>query len=133
MADILWKDRKRIVFGLPWTFTKYSLSEDRFFISTGFFNINEDEVRLYRIMDISLKRSLWQRMFGLGTIHCCSADKTLKDFDIKNIKKSRDVKEMLSKLVEEERNRKRITGREFMNGDHDDHMDMDDDHFNDDI
>lgn len=80
MAEIIWKDRKRIFFGLPWTFTKYSLSEDRLFISTGFFSVQEDEVRLYRIMDVSLERKLWQRMCGLGTIKCCSADKTMGDF-----------------------------------------------------
>ena len=50
-------------------------------------------------MDISLNRTLGQRMFGLGTIKCCSADKTLGDFEIKNIKKSKDVKEMLSEMV----------------------------------
>ena len=71
------KDRNRIIFGLPWTFTKYSLSEDRLFISTGLLSTKEDEVRLYRIMDLSLERKLWQRLFGLGTIKCCSADKTL--------------------------------------------------------
>ena len=31
MAEIKWKDRKRIIFGLPWTFTKYSLTEDRLY------------------------------------------------------------------------------------------------------
>lgn len=118
MPNIVWKDRKRTIFGLPWSFTKYSLSDDRLFISTGFLNTKEDEVRLYRIMDISLNRTLGQRMFGLGTIKCCSADKTLGDFEIKNIKKSKDVKEMLSEMVEEERNRKKVTSREFI--DHDD-------------
>lgn len=125
MANIVWKDRKRTLFGLPWSFTKYSLSDDRLFISTGFFNTKEDEVRLYRIMDISLNRTLGQRMFGLGTIKCCSADKTLGDFEIKNIKKSRDVKELLSEMVEEERNRKKVTSREFI--DHED-SEFDDGH-----
>ena len=111
MPNIVWKDRKRTIFGLPWSFTKYSLSDDRLFISTGFLSTKEDEVRLYRIMDISLNRTLGQRMFGLGTIKCCSADKTLGDFEIKNIKKSKDVKEMLSEMVEEERNRKKVTSR----------------------
>ena len=36
MSNIVWKDRKRTLFGLPWSFTKYSLSDDRLFISTGF-------------------------------------------------------------------------------------------------
>lgn len=125
MPNIVWKDRKRTLFGLPWSFTKYSLSDDRLFISTGFFNTKEDEVRLYRIMDISLNRTLGQRIFGLGTIKCCSADKTLGDFEIKNIKKSKDVKELLSEMVENERNRKKVTSREFI--DHED-SEFDDGH-----
>lgn len=130
MAEIIWKDRKRIFFGLPWTFTKYSLSEDRLFISTGFFSVKEDEVRLYRIMDVSLERKLWQRMCGLGTIKCCSADKTMGDFEIKNIKKSREVKEMLSNMVEDERTKKKVSSREFMDHERDEFDDYDeyDDH-----
>ena len=127
MPNIVWKDRKRTIFGLPWSFTKYSLSDDRLFISTGFLSTKEDEVRLYRIMDISLNRTLGQRMFGLGTIKCCSADKTLGDFEIKNIKKSKDVKEMLSEMVEEERNRKKVTSREFIDHDDDEFDDGHDD------
>ena len=126
MAEIIWKDRKRIFFGLPWTFTKYSLSEDRLFISTGFFSVKEDEVRLYRIMDVALERKLWQRMCGLGTIKCCSADKTMGDFEIKNIKKSREVKEMLSNMVEDERTKKKVSSREFMDHERDEFDDYDD-------
>lgn len=114
MEEILWKDRKRTFCGLPWSFTKYSLSKTRFFISRGVLNVKEDEVRLYRIMDLSLERSFWQRFFGLGTIKCCSADKTLKDFEIQNIKDSRNVKELLSKMIEEERERKKVSNREYM-------------------
>lgn len=130
MAEIIWKDRKRIFFGLPWTFTKYSLSEDRLFISTGFFSVKEDEVRLYRIMDVSLERKLWQRMCGLGTIKCCSADKTMGDFEIKNIKKPREVKEMLSNMVEDERTKKKVSSREFMDHERDEFDDYNeyDDH-----
>lgn len=126
MAEIIWKDRKRIFFGLPWTFTKYSISEDRLFISTGFFSVKEDEVRLYRIMDVSLERKLWQRMCGLGTIKCCSADKTMGDFEIKNIKKPREVKEMLSNMVEDERTKKKVSSREFMDHERDEFDDYDD-------
>ena len=86
----------------------------------------EDEVRLYRIMDLSLERKLWQRLFGLGTIKCCSADKTLGDFEIKNIKDSKNVKEMISELVEEERSRKRVSSREYISHDMDDDDDDDD-------
>lgn len=114
-TDILWKDRKRILFlGLPWSFTRYSVSKDRFFISRGFLNVKDDEVRLYRIMDISLERSFLQRIVGLGTIKVCSGDKTMGDFEIKNIKKPKSTKELLSELVEKQRDVKRVVNRENM-------------------
>lgn len=121
--NIIWKDRKRTLFGLPLSFTKYSLEEDRLFIETGFFNSVENEVRLYRIMDLQLSRTLGQKMFGLGTIKVKSADKTLGDFEIKNIKNSKEVKEQLSKLVEEMRDKKRVVNRELMMEDDEELMD----------
>lgn len=124
--DFLWSDRKRTFLGLPWSFTKYSLTEERLFIETGLFNKKEDEVRLYRITDVSLTRNFGQRMFGVGTIHCCSGDKTLGDFDILSVKNPREVKEQLSELVEKQRDSKRVTSREFIgNHDHDDYDDQD--------
>lgn len=123
MAEILWKDRKRIFCGLPWTFTRYSLTKEKLIIDTGFLSRKEEEVRLYRVLDMTLKRGLVQRIFGMGTIHCCTADKTAPEFDIKNIKKPAEVRNLLSDLVEEERSRKRISGREFMMSEEDGDMD----------
>ncbi len=114
-----WRQRKCNGLGLPWTFTVYALSEDRLFIDSGVLSKKQDEVRLYRILDISLRRSLGQRIFGLGTIHICSSDKTKKDFDLINIKHSQDIKEMISEMVERERDRKRVSSREFMSDAHD--------------
>ncbi len=104
----LWKDRKRNFLGLPWTFTRYALDEERLTITTGCFSIVEDEVRLYRITDVTLRRSFWQRLFGLGTIHCDSSDVTQQCFEIRNIKHSKQVKDMLSRLVDESRLRNRV-------------------------
>lgn len=120
MADntkFVWKDRKRILFGLPWTFTTYKLTEEKLLVSKGLFSTTEEEVRLYRILDLTHKRKLWQKLFGLGTIHCCSADHSTPEFDILNIKDSYRVKELLSDLVETERDRKRVANREYMTGD----------------
>ena len=127
IMDYLWSDRKRTLFGLPLSFTKYSMTDERLFIEQGFLNKKEDEVRLYRIMDVSLSRSFGQRMFGVGTIHCCSADKSMKDFDIVSIKHPKEVKEQLSELVEKQRDAKRVTNREFMSDRHDMDDDYDDD------
>lgn len=119
-TEYKWRERKRTLFGLPLSFTIYKLTEEKLLVETGFFNINQEEVRLYRILDVTLKRTLGQRIFGLGTIHCCSADKTTPEFDIKNIKNSEKVKEMLSDLIETQRTKKRVSSREFMVADGDD-------------
>lgn len=117
---IIWKDRKRIWCGLPWTFTVYKLTSDRIFIKSGIFNIVEEEVRLYRIKDTTLKRNLIQRIFGLGNIYVCSNDSSLKNFTLINIKNSSEIREKISELVEEERQKKRVYSREFMVDDSED-------------
>ena len=114
MGELIFKQRKRNWCGLPWSFTIYSFDEERIFIEKGVFTKQEDEVRLYCVLDISLTRSFGQRIFGMGTIKIDSSDKTMKCFELKNIKNAKEVKEQLSQLVEEERQRKRITGREYM-------------------
>ena len=114
-----WSDRKRIIFGLPWTFTKYAATDEKLLIRTGVLNVKEEEVRLYRILDLTLKRTLFQRLWGLGTIHVCSADKSTPEFEILNIKNPEIVKNMLSDMVEEERRKKRVSGREFMSSEED--------------
>jgi len=114
MADVVWKDRKRIIFGLPWTFTRYILTQEKLTIDTGFISRKEDEIRLYRILDITLQRPLTQRIWGLGTIHLNTADKSSPEIDIKRIKRAKEIKEMLSDMVEKERDEKRISAREFM-------------------
>lgn len=119
----IWSDRKRLWCGLPWTFTVYSLSNDRLFVKSGLLSTREDEVRLYRILDISLKRTLLQRIFGLSTIELHTSDKTLGNFNLVNIKKGYDVKETLSQLVEKVRTEKRVTNREYMGDIVDDYID----------
>ncbi len=126
MKEVLWKDRKRTIFGLPWSFTKYELTTEKLTIQTGFFNIKQEEIRLYRIMDVTLNRKIGQRIFGLGTIHCCSGDKSTPEFDIQSIKKSKEIKDLLSDAVEKERTKKRVASREYMTSIEDGDGDYDD-------
>lgn len=114
--NVIWSDRKRTLFGLPLSFTKYTLTEERLFIQTGLFTTVEDEVRLYRILDVKLTRTLGQKIFGVGSIHVCSADKSMADFEITSVKNSADVKEKLSELVEKNRVETRVMNREAMFG-----------------
>lgn len=113
----VWTERKRLWCRLPWTFTKYALSEDRLFVTSGLFKTVENEVRLYRVLDLSLSRTLLQKVFRLGTIRVSSSDKTLGNFELVNIPNSAQIKEQISELVEENRDKKRVTSREFMGDD----------------
>lgn len=113
---MLWSDKKRH-FGLPISFTKYSLDETRVFIFTGFLNQREEEIQLYRIRDISLSRKLGQRMFGVGSVIIHSSDRTTPILELKNIKNSREVKEMISEGVEKARSAKRMRTTELLDDD----------------
>ena len=114
MAEIIWKDRKRPFLGLPWSFTKYELTAQKLIINKGFLNITEEEVRLYRFVDVTMTQTLGQRIFGVGNLHCETNDRSSGDFAIEKIKNPRQVKDILSDAVEEERERKRVSVREFM-------------------
>lgn len=126
----IWKDRKRIL-GMPITFTRYRLSDDRLFCEKGFFNIKEDEVLLYRVRDLQLNMTLGQRMFGVGTVCVVSSDKSAPHLDLKNVKNPREVKELIHRNVEAAKDKRRMRTMEVMgdaaagDGFHDDFDDDD--------
>ena len=122
----LWRDRKRYL-GMPLSFTRYAMSEDRLFLSVGFLNIKDEEILLYRVRDISSTRSLGQRLFGVGTITIASSDKTMPTLVLKNIKNPLAVKELLHTQVEEIKMRRRVRIGEITtsNVDDDDDLDLD--------
>ena len=109
----IWRDRKRFL-GMPLRFTRYALSEDRLFLSVGFLSIKDEEVLLYRVRDISSSRSLWQRLFGVGTVTVVSSDKTMPSLVLKNIKDPMRIKELLHNQVEEMKIRRRMRVGEMM-------------------
>ena len=123
----LWHDRKRIL-GMPITFTRYSMTDDRLFLECGFLNIKTEEILLYRIRDISLERKLGQRIFGVGSVRVISSDKTAPELLIKNIKHPIEVKELIHRQVEEAKLKRRMHFSElsgdFSLADADEDMDM---------
>ncbi len=110
--DILWSDRKRIL-GLPLTFTKFTLTEERLIRKRGLLNTEIDELLLYRIMDIELRQTLYQKIFAMGTVIVHASDRTSPIMELENIRKPADLKRYLSRLVETIRDEKQITGKEM--------------------
>lgn len=110
---VLWKDRKRIL-GLPISFTRYQATQDRFFLIRGLLKTETDEVLLYRVLDIKLVRSFFQKLLGVGTITLYCADQSHATLEVKNIKKPEAVRRFLSKAIEQERASKGVRGREIV-------------------
>ena len=104
---LIWSDRKRY-FGLPLSFTKYAISEDRLLQSSGILNLQYEEILLYRVRDISLSRSFGQRIFGVGSITVTSSDKSRPVLVIQNVKDAPEVKELLHRQVEDMKIRRRV-------------------------
>lgn len=126
---ILWKDRKHHMW-FPFSFTKYSVSKNTLYVESGFFKTNYDETLLYRIVDLRLTRTFGQKIFGTGTIELFTRVDTQHVIELKNIKHSKDVRRLLSTLIEQIRNDKNVVGKEFygmMGGGHGPLVDMDGD------
>ena len=122
----IWRDRKRWL-GMPLSFTRYALSEDRLFISEGFLNIRDDEILLYRVRDLDTTRTLGQRLLGVGTVTVMSSDKTMPIMVLKNIKDPVGVKELIHKQVEEMKIQRRVRVGEIMGAGENDNDPIDDD------
>lgn len=111
--EILWEDTKRYA-GLPLSFTKYSVDNERLYIESGLLTTEENEVLLYRVLDIKSSRTLWQKMFDVGTITLYNADKSDSTVKLENIKDPVKVKRFLSDLIEKQRKANGVAGREIV-------------------
>ena len=115
-VEVVQQERKRwLLFGLPFTFTKYTLTNRKILINSGFFTSREDEILLYRVLDMTLSRTLLQKLFGLGTVTVEAQDKFQPTLVVKNIRNSQQFKDNLSYLVEEEKLRLRMRRGEIIN------------------
>lgn len=113
MKQAIWKERKKLWCALPFTFTVYSLFEDKFCIQSGLIRQQFDDIKLYRIIDVMLCQNILQRLFGLWTIKCYSSDATAGEFKIKNIYQGQELREMLEEKIEISRKVNNVYAREF--------------------
>ncbi len=121
--EIVQQERSRwLFFGLPFTFTKYTLTNRKIIINQGLLTSKEDEILLYRVMDLTLTRNLIQKIFKLGTVTVVSQDKFQQTLVIKNIRNSYEFKENISNLLENEKLRLRMRRGEMLGDFNDDTM-----------
>lgn len=99
----LWSDKKRPLFGLPLSFTYFKLFSDRLIVKRGLLICRQEEVRLYRIVDISVRQSIFQRLFGIGSISVLTVDRSAPKCLIASVKHPYEVSRYISDLAEVER------------------------------
>lgn len=105
---MIYVERKRAKFlGLPLSYTKYSISEEKISITSGFLSITEDDTLMYKVQDVRLTRSFMERLFKLGTITCYTGDTTHPKLVLEHIKRSKAIKEFIVNASEEARRKRR--------------------------
>jgi uncharacterized membrane protein YdbT with pleckstrin-like domain len=110
-------EKKRWPFlGLPWTCTKYTVTDEIITMNAGVLNRVENDCYIYKIVDVRLERSLLERIFGLGTVHCFSSDITDPDLRIRHIRNAKEIKDFILKQSEEERMRRRTLNTQSLDG-----------------
>lgn len=101
-------ERKRLLlFGLPWTFTKYMVEQEIITVKSGLLRTEENDCYMYKVQDVKLTSSLLERIFGLGTVECYTGDVTNPKLELVHIKNAREVKNYILETSEQERRRRR--------------------------
>lgn len=114
--DYIWTDKKRTLFGLPLSFTRYILTDKKFITRKGIFTVEEDEFDLYRVIDKKLVLSFGQRMFGCGTVVINVKDNDTPVKEVKCIKAPREFMNLLDERIEKARDLYSIRGRDMIAG-----------------
>ena len=126
-GEIRYKETQRLLlFGLPWTFTKYELRDNDLTIIKGFLTVRENDCYMYKVSDVEITRTLMQRIFGLSTITCFTSDVTDKTIVMKNIKHGREIKDFLLHASEAARLRRKTVSMQNIGFDSDDIHGIDD-------
>ena len=98
----------------------FELTSERLRVTRGVINQKIDEIELYRVKDSQMVRPWWMRLTGLASIVLETSDRTMPNLVIPAIHGGADLREILRKQVELQRDKKRVREMDF-----DDHGDND--------
>ena len=108
LGNVEIRQRKRwVFFGLPFTFTVYTVKEDLITIEKGFFNKKENDCYMYKVQDVEHTATFFERLVGIGTVVCHTGDTTHPQLFIEHVRKSKDIKNFILEASEAARIRRR--------------------------
>lgn len=111
-------EKKRWVFlGVPFTFTKYEITENMVTITEGFFKRSENPCYMYKITDVELKSTLMERIFKLGTVVCYTGDTTHGVLELKHVKHAKEIHTAILEHSEEQRIKRKTVNMQNISGD----------------
>lgn len=112
-----YQEKKRtLFFGLPWTFTTYTVTEELITVNNGFLRKTENDCYLYKVIDVRLETSLMERILGLGTIHCFGGDVTHPDLVIRHVKNAKEIKDYILHYSEDQRMKRKTLNTQDISG-----------------
>lgn len=114
--DAIWTDKKRIIFGLPLTFTRYFLMKDKLIIQSGWFMVETNEIDLYKIVDKKIITGPIGRMFNYGSLVLYSKDTNHRVFCLKNIKNINETLTLFTEHIDKQRDKYHIRGKDMYGG-----------------
>jgi uncharacterized membrane protein YdbT with pleckstrin-like domain len=91
----------------------FELTSERLRITKGILNQKIDEIELYRVKDSQMVRPWWMRLTGLASIVMETSDRTMPTLVIPAVPGGADIRELLRKHVELQRDRKRVREMDF--------------------
>lgn len=114
-----YKEKKRsMFFGLPWTFTSYTITDEIITVDAGLLNKQENDCYMYKVIDVRLESSLLERIFGLGTVHCFTGDVTDQELKLLHIRHAKEIKDFILKQSEQERMKRKTLNMQHLDGNH---------------
>lgn len=117
-GGVIWWQRKRNWCRTRFSFTKYTLTDSELIVQSGVLRQRFETTPLFRIVDVTVERSLLQQVFGLCTIVVNAYDVSSGGvIRLVNVIDGFNVRRLIVRAVDAARSGVGVRPREYMSAD----------------